>query len=84
MRLRMLRWNPSPPPYLKKRQGLARLLRWTPWGIAQLYRTPRCLLPNASAVHLWETKVGREAPGADPRRVSFHIRVSRRSPTRCG
>jgi len=30
---------------------------WNPWGIAQLYRTPTCLLPNAYAVHLWETKV---------------------------
>ena len=30
---------------------------WNPWGIAQLYRTERCILPTSSAVHLWETKV---------------------------
>lgn len=30
---------------------------WTPWGIAQLYRTRQCMVPGALAVHLWETKV---------------------------
>ena len=30
---------------------------WNPWGIAQLYRTRRCLVPGAYAVHLWETKM---------------------------
>jgi hypothetical protein len=30
---------------------------WNPWGIAQLYRTARCLMPGAVGVHLWETKM---------------------------
>ena len=30
---------------------------WNPWGIAQLYRTPTCILAEQLAVHLWETKV---------------------------
>lgn len=30
---------------------------WNPWGIAQLYRTPRCLMPASMGVHLWETKM---------------------------
>ena len=30
---------------------------WNPWGIAQLYRTQTCILPEQQAVHLWETKV---------------------------
>jgi len=30
---------------------------WNPWGIAQLYRTPTCILSEQQAVHLWETKV---------------------------
>jgi hypothetical protein len=30
---------------------------WNPWGVAQLYRSSRCLVPGAYAVHLWETKV---------------------------
>ena len=30
---------------------------WTPWGISQLYRTPTCIMPQQSGVHLWETKV---------------------------
>jgi hypothetical protein len=30
---------------------------WTPWGIAQLYRSQRCLARDAYAVHLWETKM---------------------------
>ena len=36
---------------------------WTPWGVAQLYRTPRCILPAAYAVHLWETKMWRSLLG---------------------
>jgi len=30
---------------------------WNPWGVAQLYRTPRCMLPQSVGVHLWETKM---------------------------
>lgn len=30
---------------------------WNPWGIAQLYRTPSCIMAAQQAVHLWETKV---------------------------
>jgi hypothetical protein len=30
---------------------------WNPWGVAQLYRTPRCLMSGQHAVHLWETKM---------------------------
>ena len=30
---------------------------WNPWGIAQLYRTPTCIMAEQQAVHLWETKV---------------------------
>lgn len=30
---------------------------WNAWGVAQLYRSSRCLVPGAYAVHLWETKV---------------------------
>lgn len=30
---------------------------WNPWGIAQLYRTKRCMLPQSLGVHLWETKM---------------------------
>ena len=32
---------------------------WNPWGVAQLYRTPRCLMPGSIGVHLWETKMWR-------------------------
>jgi len=32
---------------------------WNAWGVAQLYRSSRCLLRGATAVHLWETKVWR-------------------------
>lgn len=32
---------------------------WNPWGVAQLYRSERCLLRGGYAVHLWETKVWR-------------------------
>ncbi|EOD17055.1 hypothetical protein EMIHUDRAFT_244523 [Emiliania huxleyi CCMP1516] len=30
---------------------------WNPWGVAQLYRSERCLLRGGYAVHLWETKL---------------------------
>ena len=30
---------------------------WNPWGISQLYRSPRCLMPESLGVHLWETKM---------------------------
>jgi hypothetical protein len=36
---------------------------WSDWGLAQLYRTGRCLLPGSSAVHLWETKMWRSLLG---------------------
>ena len=43
---------------------------WNPWGLAQLYRTPRCMLPEARAVHLWETKMWRPLLGGlTPERV---------------
>ena len=43
---------------------------WNPWGLAQLYRTPRCMLPEARAVHLWETKMWRPLLGElTPERV---------------
>lgn len=48
---------------------------WSPWGVAQLYRTPRCVVPGSHAVHLWETKVwttllGSLTPDAVRRRSS--------------
>ena len=30
---------------------------WNPWGIAQLYRTPKCVMHESMGVHLWETKM---------------------------
>ena len=29
---------------------------WNPWGVAQIYRSRRCLMPHSFAVHLWETE----------------------------
>ncbi|KAL1527708.1 hypothetical protein AB1Y20_009093 [Prymnesium parvum] len=43
---------------------------WNAWGLAQLYRTPRCMLEHARAVHLWETKMWRALLGGlTPSRV---------------
>lgn len=39
---------------------------WNTWGIAQLYRSGRCLLPEAFAVHLWETKARPPTPRPAP------------------
>lgn len=30
---------------------------WNAWGLAQMYRSGRCMMPHARAVHLWETKM---------------------------
>ena len=30
---------------------------WNPWGVAQIYRAKRCILPDSLGLHLWETKM---------------------------
>ena len=54
---------------------------WNPWGIAQLYRTPRCLMPSSYAVHLWETKMwasllGKLQPATVASRATCFTRIA--------
>ena len=30
---------------------------WNPWGVAQIYRSARCMMPESIGLHLWETKM---------------------------
>ena len=55
----------QPMDLAMRRPGQVRLLDytafywppWNPWGIAQLYRTPKCVMHESMGVHLWETKM---------------------------
>ena len=54
---------------------------WNPWGIAQLYRSQRCLVRDQHAVHLWETKMwasllGRLEPSQVASRATCFLRLA--------
>ena len=47
---------------------------WNPWGVAQLYRSSRCMMPNSMGVHLWETKMW--ARYLTPHRTASELRTA--------
>lgn len=54
---------------------------WNPWGVAQIYRAPRCMLPQSIGLHLWETKMwssllGRLQPEAVRKRDTCFMRLA--------